>query len=170
MFSQPAPTAGSQPHHEDCMCAACGGDPWEGTWGPGDNAPAIHRTVLGATADAPAAAGSPAMDDTLTPDPPRLDTDLPAELIGWYELAAKASEHEKGWKDVKDAAVQKIKTFMEERGLDEVTVAGRTVATWRESKPADHFDAKALKADHPDIYARYLTAKKPARPFKLTGD
>ncbi|MEV4837765.1 UvrD-helicase domain-containing protein [Nonomuraea sp. NPDC049486] len=138
-------------------------------YGPVDDAPAVHRTALDTAPPVPAAEES-AVVDTLTPDPPRADTDLPADLVGWLDLAAKAAEHEKGWKEAKDAAIQKLKDFMAERSLDEATVAGRPAVTWRESKAAPHFDSKAFAKDHPDIYEQYLVAKKAARPFKLTGD
>lgn len=47
------------------------------------------------------------------------------------------------------------------------TVDGRVVVTHRFSAPARSLDGKALKADHPELYEKYLVEKQAARPFKL---
>ncbi|TYB50257.1 ATP-dependent helicase [Nonomuraea sp. PA05] len=141
--------------------------------------PVIPRTALGPTAGAADPAGSPAMNitvapipshDVLTPDPPRADTDLPAELVGWLQYAKQAADNEKQWREAKDASLQKIKDWMGERGLDEATVNGRPAATWRESKTSTYLDAKSLEKDHPDIHAAYQREKKASRPFNFAGD
>ncbi|MGW4469688.1 UvrD-helicase domain-containing protein [Nonomuraea sp. NPDC004354] len=163
--------AEQEPHHEDCMCKACGGDPWEGTWGPAtaDEPSPIHRTSLDPAQQVPTVGDSTAVD-TLTPDPERVETDLPAELVGWLQLAKDAADHEAGWKAVKEQAQQKVKDHLDARGIDEATVAGRPAVTWKQSKAGTQLDGKRLQKDHPDIYAAYLIEKKAARPFKLTGD
>ncbi|MGA5764501.1 UvrD-helicase domain-containing protein [Nonomuraea bangladeshensis] len=132
-----------------------------------DDAPAVHRTTLGATGAAPATEDSAAMD-TLTPDPPRVDTDLPAELVGWLQLAKDAAAHEASWKAVKEQAQQKLKDWLGDR--EEATVAGRPAVSWKTSKPGGQLDAKQLQADHPDIYAAYYKPKKASRPFNLIGE
>lgn len=47
------------------------------------------------------------------------------------------------------------------------TVDGRVVVTHRFSAPAKTIDTKGLKADHPELYEKYLVEKQAARPFKL---
>ncbi len=44
---------------------------------------------------------------------------------------------------------------------------GNILATWKASKPAQRFDAKALQAAHPDLYAKFLRAGEPSRRFIL---
>ncbi|MFB4276066.1 UvrD-helicase domain-containing protein [Nonomuraea sp. MTCD27] len=111
----------------------------------------------------------PSLDDTLTPDPPRAETDLPAELVGWLDYAKQAAQNEADWKRVKDAAQQKIKDWCVEHGVDEPTVAGQPACSYKESAPGGQLDGKSLKKDHPDIYAKYYTPKKASRPFNFLG-
>ncbi|MBF8187359.1 ATP-dependent helicase [Nonomuraea sp. K274] len=109
-------------------------------------------------------------EDALTPGPEPISTDLPAELVGWLTYAKDAADHEKGWKAVKEAAQQKVKDWLVERGLDEATVNGRPAVTYRESAPGGQLNGKSLKKDHPDIYAAYYEPKNASRPFNLTGE
>jgi hypothetical protein len=111
----------------------------------------------------------PAMD-TLTPHPEPIPTDLPAELVGWLQLAKDAAGHEAGWKAVKEQAQQKIKDHLAARGLDKATVAGREAVSWKESAPGGQLDGPSLKKDHPDIYAKYYKPKKASRPFNFLGE
>lgn len=129
------------------------------------------HTLGGSEADASPAvpAPSPAMD-TLIPDPPRIETDLPADMLGWLELAKSARKNKDSWADVEARAVEKLKDWAHTHGLQEATAGGRPAFTWKPSKPGTQLDAKRLEKDHPEIYAAYLVEKKAARPFKLTGD
>ncbi|MFE3449648.1 UvrD-helicase domain-containing protein [Nonomuraea sp. NPDC059194] len=129
----------------------------------------VHRTPLAAEQAVPAGGDSTAMD-VLTPDPERVDTDLPAEMVGWLDYAKKAAENEAGWKAVKDAAIQKVKDHLAARGLDKATVAGRDAVSWKESAPGGQLDGQELKKDHPDIYAKYYKPKKASRPFNFLGE
>lgn len=109
------------------------------------------------------------LTEMLTPDPQPISTDLPAELVGWLQYAKDAAEHEAGWKRVKEAAQQKLKDWCVEHGVDEPTVNGRAAFSYKESAPGGQLDGKSLKQDHPEIYAKYYTAKKASRPFNFLG-
>ena len=161
-----------------------------GQWGSrAERAAAVHspaptdgdipRTPFGAAPVPADTAGSPGMDitvsrpptvdDTLTPDPPRTATDLPAELVGWLDYAKHAADSEKQWREVKEAAVQKLKDWCVEHQVDEPTVAGQPAFSYKESAPGAGLDGAALKKDHPDIYAKYYKPKKASRPFNFLG-
>lgn len=47
--------------------------------------------------------------------------------------------------------------------------AGEVLATWKASKPAKVFDAKAFAVEHPDIFKKYIKEEAPKRPFLLKG-
>lgn len=42
---------------------------------------------------------------------------------------------------------------------------GKTIATWKASKPSQTFNASAFEKDHPDMYKAYLTEKAGTRRF-----
>ncbi|MET7333300.1 UvrD-helicase domain-containing protein [Nonomuraea sp. NPDC005650] len=109
------------------------------------------------------------MQGVVVPDPPRIYTDLPTDMVGWLDYAKHAADSEKSWKEVKEAAQQKIKDWCDANGVDEPTVAGQPACSYKENKPGGQLDGKALKADHPDIYAKYYTPKKASRPFNFLG-
>lgn len=44
---------------------------------------------------------------------------------------------------------------------------GKPLCTWKASKPVERFDAKALKAAHPEIHAQFVTIGEPSRRFLL---
>lgn len=58
-----------------------------------------------------------------------------------------------------------ITSFMGES--DTLAVAGRTIATWKTSKPRVTFDSTTFKAKHPDLYTQYCKEGKPSRRFLL---
>ncbi|GAA3441040.1 UvrD-helicase domain-containing protein [Planomonospora venezuelensis] len=105
--------------------------------------------------------------DTLVPDPEPIATDLPADLIGWLDLAKEAKANKAKWADVENAAVEKIKDHLAARGMEEATVHGRPAVSWKPSKPAITVDVKRLQSERPDIYEAFLTTKTAARPFKI---
>lgn len=47
------------------------------------------------------------------------------------------------------------------------TIGGRAVVTFRPSAPGSQLDGKALRADHPELYDKYLIEKRASRPFKV---
>lgn len=59
--------------------------------------------------------------------------------------------------------------IMGEMGEAEALVdpAGKMLVTWKLSKPAKRFDAKAFEADHPELYAQYLREAEGSRRFLL---
>ena len=47
-------------------------------------------------------------------------------------------------------------------GLD---ASGRTLVTWKTTKPRETFDTKRFKTDNPSLYEQYRTTGNPSRPF-----
>lgn len=47
--------------------------------------------------------------------------------------------------------------------------AGHVLCTWKAAKPSMRFDAKALQAEHPELYSQYLKASEASRRFLLKG-
>lgn len=68
-------------------------------------------------------------------------------------------------KERKEELQGHITSFMGES--DTLAVAGRTIATWRTSKPRVTFDSATFKAKHPDLYTQYCKEGKPSRRFLL---
>lgn len=58
-----------------------------------------------------------------------------------------------------------ITSFMGES--DTLALCGKTIATWKTSKPRVTFDSAAFKAKHPDLYAQYLKEGVASRRFLL---
>lgn len=54
-----------------------------------------------------------------------------------------------------------IASFMGES--DTLTVYGRTIATWKTSKPRTTFDSETFRTKHPDLYTQYCKEGKPTR-------
>lgn len=71
------------------------------------------------------------------------------------------------------SAVEERKKELEERikmfigDAEAASCLGRTLATWKAPKPSLRFDEKSFKADHPDIYNKYLKEQQGARRFLL---
>jgi AAA domain-containing protein len=128
-------------------------------------APVVHRTPLGPALVLAALADSSAMDDQQLPLQPRVE--LPEDIAGWLKVYKDAKAKEAEWKAIKDAAAEKVKDHLGAR--EEATVGGMPAVSYAWSKPAVQLDGKALKADHPEVYAKYAKEKAAARPFKLTG-
>lgn len=58
-----------------------------------------------------------------------------------------------------------ITSFMGES--DTLSMDGKTIATWKTSKPRAAFDSATFKSKHPDLYNEYLKEGKPTRRFLL---
>lgn len=94
--------------------------------------------------------------------------ELPSVARGWLDLARQAADNAKHWKAIADHAVQRLQELAGD--AQEATIDGNPAFTWRTSKTSTYVDAKALREDHPDIYAKYAKTKKAARPFNLDGE
>lgn len=78
-------------------------------------------------------------------------------------------------KDVKKQikALEETQASLEERikmvfgDAEGISFEGQTLATWKAPKPSQKFDAKALQADDPTTYAKYVTQQQGARRFLL---
>lgn len=60
---------------------------------------------------------------------------------------------------------ERIKVAMED--ATELVYNGKTLATWRGSKPSKTFDRKRFEAEHPDLAAEYITESPGSRRFIL---
>ncbi len=75
------------------------------------------------------------------------------------------------------AMESKVKGLIEERAADLqrfmkdaaelLDEAGEVLATWKTSKAGTKFDLESFKADHPELYAKYVRDSEPKRPFLL---
>lgn len=54
---------------------------------------------------------------------------------------------------------------LEMQDAEVVTSDGKTIVTWKSSKPSQRFDEKAFAAEHPDIFKEYLKEGNPIRRF-----
>lgn len=68
-------------------------------------------------------------------------------------------------KERKEELQGHITSFMGES--DTLTVAGKTIATWKSSKPRVTFDSATFKSKHPDLYNQYLKEGAANRRFLL---
>lgn len=50
---------------------------------------------------------------------------------------------------------------------DTLTASGKTLATWKQTKPASRFDTVAFKASHPELHAQFVKVGEPSRRFML---
>jgi predicted phage-related endonuclease len=100
-------------------------------------------------------------DDPATPQP----VDLAPDVAALLTLYREADQRIRELTERKTKLAELIQSALGDS--TEGRIDGRPVITWAWSKPATRIDADALKRDHPDLYAKYLREKKPARPFKL---
>jgi hypothetical protein len=115
-------------------------------------------------------------EDAGAPAPVDLD-----DIAGWVDADRKLSTQI-------DAAEEKLEVLRLELGVDgliearekvrerikerigdahEARIGGRPVITFKPNKASTYLDQKSLKADHPELVARYQKAKKAVRPYVL---
>lgn len=87
------------------------------------------------------------------------DSDAVADWQELRILTRQAKEIEAKADEIKD----RLKVYMEDS--ESLTYEGLTLCTFRSGKPKTTFDAKAFRADNPELYQKYLKDGKPARPF-----
>lgn len=80
------------------------------------------------------------------------EIELPAEALGLIEAYELAREQEEKAAMLKDTAINQLKNML---GKNECGVVQSRRVTWQEVK-TERFDSKLLRAEEPDIYARYL--------------
>lgn len=73
------------------------------------------------------------------------------------EIAKLQAEYDRGTEAIKDAMGDS----------SEARLGGVPVVTWRTSQPAKYIDTTALRAELPDVAARFTRLKAAARPFKI---
>lgn len=71
-------------------------------------------------------------------------------------------------KDLEQQEEQAMAIVMKSMGQAEaLTWNGKTLATWKESKPRQTFDAKSFQQAHPELYAQFVSTGSPSRRFLL---
>lgn len=75
----------------------------------------------------------------------------------------KVSDEMNEIKARKEALEEQIKMCFDDS--DAISYGGLTLATWKSAKDSEKFDAKALKAEHPDIAAQYTKLVPGTRRF-----
>lgn len=89
------------------------------------------------------------------------DAVLRAWITACHDWTAQIAE----LTDKRNRAYQLIKDRLGDS--TEARISGRPVVSWAWSKPAEYIDAKALKAEMPEVAAKFTKLKAAARPFKL---
>lgn len=67
----------------------------------------------------------------------------------------------------KELEEMKANVMLIMRDAEAVEADGKTLCTWKFSKPTKKFDANTLKAEMPDVYEKYLKETEPNRVFLL---
>ena len=80
-------------------------------------------------------------------------------LTKYGELKAQAKAVDNMLDEIKDDVARVLADA--EAGVYE----GETVVTWKATKPRPGFDQAGLKADHPDLFAEYVTQGRASRTF-----
>lgn len=88
----------------------------------------------------------------LYPHGKKQQIELPAEALDLIEAYELAKEQEEKAALLKDTAVNELKNML---GENECGVVHNRRITWQEIK-TERFDSKLLRAEEPDVYARYL--------------
>jgi putative phage-type endonuclease len=85
------------------------------------------------------------------------------EIAQKFLQLAEAKKNAKALKKNEASLLFDIKKFLGEK--DTLLIKGERVATWKSSKPTQKFEAEKFAADHPELYARYLTETPGSRQF-----
>ncbi|MFG1997896.1 hypothetical protein ACGFNU_01960 [Spirillospora sp. NPDC048911] len=103
----------------------------------------------------------------MTTPPERPSVDL-GEQRAWIDALRKVDLELARLTEVRGWIVHRLQESMGD--AEEARVDGRAVITWAWTKPATYLDRKALEDAHPEIAARFVRTKRPARPFRLAAD
>lgn len=88
----------------------------------------------------------------------------PAAAEACYTLATLKAHA----KELETSCEQQASIIQRELGdIDTLVYQGEVIATWRAQKGRETIDMKALKADHPEIYQRYVKRGQPFRRLLL---
>lgn len=85
------------------------------------------------------------------------------ELLQEWEKLVAVRDRIRILQEEEDAIKERFKLIMKD--AEAVTYFEETLVTWRNSKPVVRLDSKALKAEHPELWARYAKENAPTRPF-----
>lgn len=85
-----------------------------------------------------------------------------------FEAIEQLAEIRAKMKDFEQQEEQAKAVVMRTMGhADTLTWNGRTLATWKESKPRQTFDSKSFQSAHPDLYSQFVKTGNPSRRFLL---
>lgn len=85
------------------------------------------------------------------------------ELLQEWEKLVAVRDRIRILQEEEDAIKERFKLIMKD--AEAVTYFEETLVTWRNSKPVVRLDSKALKAEHPELWAKYAKENAPTRPF-----
>jgi len=108
-----------------------------------------------------------------TPPEPKISSEFTAKYGETIEASQTLQDKFLRLRALKEKAAEdkeEIEQLTEEIKLamgsaEALTINGAVVATWKQGKPRELVDAKALKAELPDIYARFTKQSEAPRPF-----
>lgn len=137
---------------------------------PGCGSAVAHGTVACVPCSArvaaeiePVAAPVPQTSPLAAPAPVAVDLDDKA--AAWYKALVEADDQIAMWTGIRGRAIEQIQDAIGK--ATEARINGRTVVTWRPSKPGKTLDRKALEAAYgADVIKGFEVDKKAARPFK----
>lgn len=92
------------------------------------------------------------------------EIELPDEAEPLIEQYHNASEQLDLYKKQKAEAENKLKAFV---GEAEIGLAQSHLIEWKTVKARETLDSKALRAEHPDIYTKFVKVGKPTRRFAI---
>lgn len=123
----------------------------------------------------PAEAATAQVLDDIPAPPAHVDLDQLADpaplawytaIAGWDDEIAALEDQIAPLKEKRERAEEFIKAAMGDAA--EARIAGRPVATWKTSRPAQRLDKAALEAAYgKDVIAGFMRDNKAARPFKI---
>ena len=93
---------------------------------------------------------------------------LPAEVTTLADAIADMETKIKGMTAQRDELKEKILGLMRENNCDKVELDGRVLITRVAATTREALDGKALKADLPDVYAKYLKTSEVKESLKIT--
>jgi hypothetical protein len=92
--------------------------------------------------------------------------ELDPTTAAWLKAAAAASKEINRLTEIRDRAIEHVKTTMGD--AEQATVGGQPAVSWAWSKPGQRLDRKKLEGDFGEqVIAAYLVDNQPARPFKI---
>ena len=93
---------------------------------------------------------------------------LPAEVHGLADAIASMEKQIKTITAQRDELKEKMLEVMRENNCDKVEIDGKVLITRVAATTRESLDSKSLKADNPDLYAKYLKISPVKESLKIT--